>query len=130
MNKPNYSTTLGWSLFYCPTGGACSLGCIRQRLELKYAACAATGGTNGFPLDVRRIDNPRLRQISAAGMACRGWSARDLTEYAGALEGPASSVLLATLNSPVWGKDDLSLLGLLEKMERLQTLAWKGDRIL
>jgi len=123
-------TTLGFSLFYCPTGGAHSIAGIRQRVELKFAACLATGEHHSPLVDIDRIHDPRLRQLSAAGMTCKGWSTADLIGCTGILEGAASSVLIATLDRPQWGSDDLALLSAIERLEALEAIAWKGGLLL
>ena len=123
-------TTLGTSLFYCPTGGAHSMADIRLRVELKFCACMATGGHNGFPLDIARIHDPKLRQLAGAGFVFKNWSTADLTSCTEGLEGHASSVLIATLDTPQWGQDDLELLGTVERMEYLESKAWKGGLLL
>jgi len=129
-DPPKMETSLGFSLFRDPLAGQSSIGDIRQRLELKYAACIVMGGTNGFPLHVNRIQNPKLRALAAVGMALKLWCIRDLIDCTGALEGPASSVLLATLESPIWGPDDFRLFDLIDKLEGMQTLALGGGRTL
>lgn len=126
----NPASTLGWSLFYCPSGGASSLGGIRQRLELKLAACLATGGTNGFPVMPDRIKNPQLQTLIGAALSFRNWSIQDLIDCSGILEGPAASVLLATLDKPIWGSDDFHLFHWLERMEQLEAAAWKSGNLL
>ena len=123
-------TSLGYSLFYCPTGGAHSIAGIRQRVELKFAACLATGGHHGNPVDIERIHDPRLRQLSACGMTCRNWSTADLVGCADELEGIAGSVLIATLDNPRWGQDDVALLGAIERLEYLESKAWRGGLLL
>ena len=124
------ATTLGSSIFYHPLAGQSSLGDIRQRIELKYAACIASGGTNGFPLHVKRIQNLKLRALAAAGMVLKKWSVRDLIACTDGLQGPASAVLVETLENPKWGPDDFALFDLVEKLEGMQTMAVKGGRTL
>lgn len=127
-NKPQ--TTLGSSLFVDPLAGAATVSEIRHRLELKYCACIATGGTNGFPLDVRRIKDTRLRALAGAGMTLREWTVQDLVRCSGNLEGHAGTILMATLERPVWGPDDFRLLDLIERMEEMRITAMRGGRML
>jgi hypothetical protein len=123
-------TTLGSSLFYDPLAGTATVSEIRQRLELKYCACLATGGTNGFPLDVRRIKTDRLRTLAACSMLLRNWSVNDLLEITGNMELVAGGVLLATLDQPRWGPEDLLLMGMIEAVEDMQSRALRGGRTL
>jgi hypothetical protein len=124
------STTLGTTLFVDPLAGPGTISEIRQRLEVKYAACLATGGANGFPLHVNRIKDSRLRALAGAGMTLNQWSAQDLVQSTGNLEGHASSVLIATLEDPRWGPDDFRLMGIIEAMEGMRSRAMKGGNAL
>lgn len=123
-NKPQ--TTLGFSLFVDPLAGSGTVSEIRQRLELKYCAAMATGGANGFPLDPRRIRDTRLRTLAAAGMTLRNWTPQDLVRCTGNLEGHAASVLITTLEKPIWGPEDFNLMNLLERLEAAQARALGG----
>lgn len=127
---PKVETTLGESLFHDPLAGQSSLGDLRARIELKAAACAVLGRFNGWPVHVNRIRNLKLRALVSCGMIFRNWSVKDLLECADGLEGPADSVLLATLERPRWGPEDFNLLGLIERMEALQCRALGGGRTL
>jgi len=131
-DSPKLETSLGKSLFFDPLDGQARLGDLRARLELKYAACLVNGKTNGCPLYVNRIKNLKLRAIAASGMIFhdRGWSVKDLLACTDGLEGPADSVLIASLEKPVWGEHDFYLFGLIEALESLQTLALGGGRTL
>lgn len=123
-------TTLGSSLFFDPLAGQVSLGDIRQRIELKYAACLASGGTNGFPLHVNRIQNLKLRALAAAGMVLKRWNVKDLIECTDGLACAADAVLIATLEKPKWSNDDFVLMNAIEKLENLQSMALGGGRSL
>ena len=123
-------TTLGSSIFFDPLAGQSSLGTLRQRIELKYAACIASGGTNGFPLHVNRIQNLKLRALAAAGMVLRKWCIADLIACTDGLEGPAVSVLVTTLEKPIWGSEDFRLFDYIEKLEAMQTRAVMGGNTL
>jgi len=123
-------TTLGSSIFFDPLAGQSSLGTLRQRVELKYAACIASGGTNGFPLHVKRIQNLKLRALAAAGMVLRKWCVADLIACTNGLEGPATSVLIATLEKPTWGPEDFHLFDYIEKLEAMQARAVAGGNTL
>jgi hypothetical protein len=130
--KSKPQTTLGFSLFVDPLAGPGTISEIRQRLEIKTAACTVTGGFNGYPLDVDRIKDSRLRAIVAAGMVFgdRGWGKQDLMNYTDHLEGHAGSVLMATLDDPAWGPEDLILMDLIERVESMRSLALGGGRML
>ena len=122
--------TAGRSLFYDPLNGPHRLGDIRFELEKKLAACVATGGTNGYPIQPHRIKNPCFSSLVRCGMIFSDWSWKDLTECESPLEGAAALVLLATLERPVWGQGDYLLLETLERMEQLQSSARGSGRTL
>jgi hypothetical protein len=132
LSKPigKQQTTLGSSLFFDPLAGAGGIADIRQRLELKYCAAVATGGANGFPLDVRRIKDPRLRALAGAGMTLKNWTVQDLVECGGSLTGHAASVLITTLEKSDWGPDDVRLMGAIESLEGMRNMALGGGRTL
>lgn len=123
-------TTLGWSIFSDGICGARPLPDIRNQIELKLAACLATGGTDGFPITPDRIRNPLFRQLVGAGMSLKGWNVKDLAGCTGRLAIPAEGVLIATLEEPVWGEDDAVLFRLLESIESLEIKSTKGGRTL
>jgi hypothetical protein len=124
------SFTAGKSLFGDPLTGPHRLTDIRYNLECKLAACVATGGTNGYPIQPHRIKTPEFRSLVACGMIFSNWTLKDLTECTDRLEGAASLALIATLEKPVWGQADCLLLESLERMEQLQTSAWGSGRTL
>ena len=130
LERPPTSFTAGRSLFYDPLTGPHRLGDMRFELEKKLAACVATGGTNGYPIQPSRIKNPFFRSLVAYGMIFPNWSLKDLTECEGRLEGAAALVLLATLEKPVWGQADYLLLETLERMEQFQSSARGSGRTL
>lgn len=123
-------TTLGWSLFEDGIYGSRTISDIRNQLEIKYAACLAIGGNNGHPLSIDVIQNPFLRQFAACGAVCKNWSLKDLTEVEDKLQIPAEEVLLATLERPVWGVDDVYLYNTLTYIGGLQNKAKRGGRSL
>lgn len=122
--------TAGRSLFYDPFTGSHRIGDIRFNLEKKLAACVATGGTNGYPIQPHRIKNPQFRSLVAFGMIFTNWSIKDLTECSERLEGAASLALIASLEKPRWGQADYLLMEILERMEQLQSSAWGSGRTL
>jgi hypothetical protein len=122
------SFTAGKSLFGSHQTGPHRLTDIRFELERKLAACVASGGTNGYPIQPHRIKTPEFRSLVAYGMIFDNWSLKDLTECNDRLEGAASLALLATLEKPIWGQADYLLLETLEKMEQLQNSAWRSGR--
>lgn len=122
--------TTGKSVFYGPRGYGNSVSEIRHALEIKLAACLAAGGTNGCPVQPHRIKDVHLRQIIAAAMLCKEWNPKDLTECTGPLQGPATTVLLATLDRPIWGASDYHILAMVEKLESFKNAAWKGGMTL
>jgi len=124
------SFTAGRSLFYDPRTGANRPADIRYNLEIKLAACVATGGTNGYPVQPHRIKTPEVRSLVAFGMIFSNWSEKDLTQCTDRLEGAASLVLLATLEKPIWGQADYLLLETLERLEQLQNSAWGSGIVL
>lgn len=119
-------TTLGRSLFYDALCGAYCITDIRHKLEIKLAACVATGGTNGCPILPHRVKNEAIRSLVFGGMNWMDWNLRDLLKCTGRLESAAALVLLATLEKPIWGQDDCYLLETIERLEYYQNLAWKG----
>lgn len=129
-DRPKVETTLGSSLFFDPLAGQSSLEDLRFRIELKAAACAALGKFNGYPVNVKRITNLKLRGLVANGMIFRDWGVLDLVACTGELEGAADSVLIATLERPTWGPEDLNLLGLLERLEAMQNRALESAKTL
>lgn len=122
--------TAGRSLFYDPLTGAHRLGDIRFNLERKLAVCVATGGTNGYPIQPHRIKTPEFRSLVAYGMIFNNWSLKDLTECTDRLEAPAASILITSLEKPIWGQADYLLLETLERLEQLQSSAWGSGRAL
>jgi hypothetical protein len=122
--------TTGRSVFYNPLTGSHGLTDIRFELERKLAACVATGGTNGYPIQPKRIKNPEFRSLIAYGMLLKDWTLKDLTECTDRLEGAASLTLIASLENPTWGQSDYLLLETLERMEKLQSSAWGSGRTL
>ena len=126
--KPSFTT--GRAVFFNAAGFGHSISEMRQVLEIKYAAVLVAGGANGYPLHINRIRNPHVRAIAGAGMICKRWSVKDLTECTGLLEGAASSALLASLDRPEWGPSDFHLLGHIEKLEAAATAARGGGRTL
>lgn len=127
---PTYESTLGWSLFRDPLSMPFCIADIRSRLELKYCSCIAMGGLNGHPVDPDCIQNPYLRSLGAIGRLLKNWSIQDLTEIHGLPSLTAEAVLIATLENPVWGADDVALFRVIEQIERLQSKAEKGGRSL
>jgi hypothetical protein len=123
-------TTLGWSLFRDPLYASFGISDIRQRLELKFAACCSLDGVGAHPIDHHRIRNPFLASLAGAGRILRGWNVSDLTQCHGMLEIPAETVLVATLECPIWGEDDVILLGLIEQIEAFQLRAERSGRTL
>lgn len=123
-------TTLGWCIFNDGIYGARPLIDIRNQIEVKLAACLAMGGTNGFPISPDRIRNPFFRQIVSAGMSAKGWNVKDLAGCVGRLAIPTETVLIATLEEPVWGEDDAVLFRLLESIEGLEVKSTNGGRTL
>jgi hypothetical protein len=105
---------------------------MRNQLEIKLAACLATGGINGHPIQPHRVKNPKLRAIIAAGMLCKGkgWSVKDLLECHGGLDGASTLALMATSEKPIWGASDYYLFDVLETLEEMQSLAYGGGRAL
>lgn len=134
LGKPNSQaknrSTSGGSLFYDPLTGPKRLGYIRFELERKLAACVALGGTGGYPIQPHRIKTAAFRSLVNAGMQFWNWSCKDLTECTGRLESAAVSVLMATLDRPIWGQADYLLMEALERMEQLQAGAWNSGRAL
>lgn len=126
MTAAHSTFTAGRSLFENPLTGAHCLGDIRFELERKLAACLACDGTNGYPIQPHRINNPGFRSLVAYGMILKKWSIKDLTECTGRLEGAASLALLATLDKPRWGQADYLLLEAIENIEKLQNSAVKS----
>jgi hypothetical protein len=123
-------TSLGWSLFGGSEEGTQTPSGIRQRLEIKYCACLVLGGHNRRPLDPERIHNPQLKTLAGAAMTLRDFTIQDLTQCTGRLGEVAGSVLLATLERPVWNDDDLRLMAVLEQLEALQRRAMRGGKTL
>jgi hypothetical protein len=120
------ATTLGRELFSDPLHGTYTVSDIRQKLEIKLAACLATGGCNGFPPHINRVRDPRIRSLVAAGLIFEDWSTGDLARCHGNLTPAATLALIATLDNPRWGAADLLLLGLIEQMETFAASAQKG----
>jgi hypothetical protein len=131
-NTPGHDepTTLGFSLFRDPLYPFFSISDIRHRIELKYAACVALDGLDGHPIGPDRIHNPHLRSLGSLGRILKNWNVRDLAEVQGLPALTAEAVLIATLESPVWGEDDVALLGYIERLENLQARAERGGRTL
>ena len=123
-------TTLGRGLFQDPLTGAHRIGDIRYWLELKLAACVAMDGTNGYPIEPRRIKNDSFRSLVAYGMILKNWTVKDLLGCAHRLEGAAATVLQATLEKPIWGQGDYLLFEALERIEGLQFEALTGGNTL
>jgi hypothetical protein len=131
FNRKNEEpTTLGFSLFRDPLYPFFSISDIRQRIELKYAACVALDGLDGHPIDPDRIRNPHLRSLGSLGRILKNWSVRDLAEVDGLPAHAADAVLIATLERPAWGEDDVALLGYIERLENLQSKAERSGRTL
>lgn len=122
--------TAGRSLFYDPLSGQLRPGDTRFELEKKLAACVATGGTNGYPIQPHRIKNTHFRSLVRCGMIFSDWSWKDLTECTDPLKGAAAMVLSATLEKPVWGQADYLLLEILERLEQFQSSAWGSGKTL
>ena len=122
--------TAGRSLFYDSLTGQLRPGDTRFELEKKLAACVATGGTNGYPIQPHRIKNTHFRSLVRCGMIFSDWSWKDLTECTDPLKGAAAMVLSATLEKPVWGQADYLLLETLERLEQFQSSARGGGRTL
>ena len=123
-------TTLGRAVFECPLFGSLTVSEMRQQLEIKYCACLALKGTGGFPIDVRRIQNPHLRALAGAGMTLKNWTVQDLTRITGDLAPVAETVLLATLEEPEWGAHDLIVMGIIESLESMRSLSSTGGKTL
>lgn len=115
--------TAGRSLFYDPLTGANRITDIRFNLEKKLAACVATGGTHGYPIQPHRVKHPAFRSLIAAGMIFQKWTLKDLTECTDRLEDAASIVLIATMENPRWGQQDYLIFEALERLEQLQLTA-------
>lgn len=123
-------TTLGRSIFTDGIFGSRTIPDIRNQIEIKLVACLAMGGTNGFPVSPDRIQNPIYKQIAAAAMSSKGWNIKDLTECVGRLCIPASGILIATLEEPIWGEDDSILMDMIESLESMEIASRKGGRTL
>lgn len=121
--NPAPSFTSGRSLFDDPLRGPKRISEIRFELEKKLAVCVATGGTNGCPIQPRRIKNPMFRSLVAFGMLLKNWTLKDLTECTGQLEGAASLVLMASMEKPIWGASDYYLLETIERLEQFEQSA-------
>lgn len=124
--KEYTETTLGRSIFQDGIFGARTLPGIKNEIELKYAACLSTGGNNGFPLDISQIENPLFRQIAAAAVSSKEWTIQDLAGYHERLAIPAEVVLIATLEKPEWGEDDIHVHRLLQKLGAYERKALGG----
>lgn len=120
----------GWALVRSPGGDPLPACDMRGMLETKLAACLALG--QQCPIHPDRIRNPYLRALVACGLIFhrRGWGIDDLRKCWGHMEGPAGSVLLATLDRPVWGPNDYHLLAAIERMETLTNSALASGRTL
>jgi|GEM_PF-5555581 len=128
--KDDSDTTLGRSIFQDGIYGSRTISDIRNQLELKYATCLSTGSANGFPIDITEIENPLFRQISAAAVSSKGWTIKDLVECHDRLAIPAEGILIATLESPIWGEDDVHVFHLLRTLKAYQRKSQHGGRTL
>ncbi len=98
----------------------CKVGDLRKarrRLETKYAACLATGGSKGFPLSVDRILDPKLRALAGAGMTFKNWSIKDLAECTDDLADTAVAVIETALLHPEWTAADFREFARIEEAE-------------
>lgn len=118
--------TTGRSVFFDPFTGLKNSTDIRHELERKLCACLATGGTNGYPIQPYRIQNPHFRSLILEGMSKPSWSIDDLLKCGGNLEGAASLALSATLEKPIWGQSDSSILDVLERQEMFAAASLTG----
>lgn len=94
----------------------------RRRLEMRYCACLAVGGSNGCPLSVDRILDPKLRALAGAGMTFKDWSVADLENCTGDLRVTALEVAAAARQNPRWTAADYHAFAAIEKAER--NFAW------
>ncbi len=120
------SFTTGRSVFFDPFTGLKNTTDIRHELERKLCACIAMGGTNGYPIQPYRIQNPLFRSLILEGMTKPSWSIDDLVKCEGRLESAASLALSATLEKPIWGQSDFLTFEPLERLEMFQAASLTG----
>lgn len=124
MNLPHLTT--GRSVFFDPFTGIKNTTDIRFELERKLVACLAIAGTNGYPVQPYRIQNPHFRSLICEAMSKPSWSIVDLVKCEGNLAGAASLALSATLEKPVWGQSDYLTFEPLERLEIFQAASLTG----
>jgi len=94
----------------------------RRRLEIRYCACLAVGGSNGCPLSADRIHDSKLRALAGAGMSFKDWSVADLENCTGDLRTTALEVAGLARQYPRWTAADFHAFAAIEKAER--NFAW------